>query len=78
MNAPITTMLVVSSMVPSRARPMTTSTIPPTSQRFHTPVSLMIRPLTTLETNRPPTIAIDIRPASVGLMPRAVWKYWLR
>ena len=35
----------------------------------------MIRPVTMLETSRPPTIAIDIRPASVGLMPRAIWKY---
>ena len=42
------------------------------------PVSVMIRPVTMLETSRPPTIAIDIRPASVGLMPRASWKYWLR
>ena len=38
----------------------------------------MIRPVTMLDTSRPPTIAIDIRPASVGLMPRASWKYWLR
>ena len=52
--------------------------MPPTSQRFHRPVSLMIRPLTMLETNSPPTIAIDIRPASVGVIPREIWKYWLR
>ena len=40
--------------------------------------AVMIRPVTMLETSRPPTIAIDIRPASVGLIPRASWKYWLR
>ena len=31
----------------------------------------MIRPVTMLETNSPPTMAIDISPASVGVMPRA-------
>ena len=35
---------------------------------------VMIRPVTMLETSRPPTMQIDIRPASVGLMPRARWK----
>ena len=65
-------------MVPSRPRPTTTRTMPLTSQRFQRPVAVMIRPVMMLETSRPPTIAIDIRPASVGLMPRASWKYWLR
>ena len=78
MNAPITTRLVVSSIVLSSASPTTTSTMPPTRKRFQRPVSLMIRPETRLDRNRPPTIAIDIRPASVGDIPRAVWKYWLR
>ena len=55
-----------------------TSTRPPTSHRFHRPVAEMIRPLRMLETSRPPTIAMDIRPALVGLMARASWKYWLR
>ncbi len=55
-----------------------TSTMPPTSHRFQRPVAVMIRPLTMLETSSPPTIAIDISPASVGDMPRASWKYWLR
>jgi hypothetical protein len=36
---------------------------------------VIARPLTMLETSRPPTIAIDIRPARVGLLPRAIWKY---
>ena len=40
-----------------------TSTMPPTRNLFQRPVSLMIRPVTMLETSRPPTIAIDIRPA---------------
>ena len=55
-----------------------TSTMPPTRNRFQRPVAVMIRPERMLETSRPPTIAIDIRPALVGLMPRASWKYWLR
>ena len=58
--------------------PAMTKTMPPTSHRFHRPVRVMTRPLMMLETSRPPTIAIDIRPASVGLIPRASWKYWLR
>ena len=57
---------------------MTTSTMPPTSHFFQMPVRLIARPLTMLETSRPPTIAMDIRPASVGDIPRANWKYWLR
>ena len=52
--------------------------MPPTRYRFQRPVAVMIRPVTMLETSRPPTIATDIRPALVGLMPRASWKYWLR
>jgi len=75
---PIATRLVVSSMVLSSDRPMTTRTMPPTRKRFHRPVVVMIRPVTMLDTNRPPTIAIDIRPASVGVIPREIWKYWLR
>ena len=78
MNAPTSTSGVVASMVPSRVSPTTTSTMPPTRYRFHRPVSLMIRPVTMLETSRPPTMATDIRPASVGVMPRAFWKYSLR
>ena len=35
----------------------------------------MIRPVAMLETSRPPTSASDIRPARVGDMPRAIWKY---
>ena len=54
--------------------PAMTATMPPTSQRFHTPVAEMIRPLRMLETSRPPTMQIDIRPASVGLMSLARWK----
>ena len=49
-----------------------------TRKRFQRPVVEIRRPDTMLETSSPPTIAIDIRPASVGLMPRASWKYWLR
>ena len=52
--------------------------MPLTSHRFQRPVAVMIRPVVMLETSSPPTIAIDISPASVGLMPRASWKYWLR
>ena len=62
-------------MVESRLRPTITKTMPPTRNFFQRPVSLMIRPLTMLETSRPPTIAIDIRPACVGDIPRASWKY---
>ena len=51
-----------------------TSAMPPTSQRFHRPVWVMIRPERMLETSRPPTMQTDIRPASVGLIPRARWK----
>ena len=65
-------------MLASRERPTTTRTMPPTSHRFQRPVVVMIRPVVMLETSSPPTMAIDIRPASVGLMPRASWKYWLR
>ena len=38
----------------------------------------MIRPVTMLETTSPPTMKTVISPAWVGLMPRAIWKYWLR
>ena len=55
-----------------------TATMPPTRYFFQWPVSEMILPVTMLETRSPPTIAIDIRPAWVGVMPRASWKYWLR
>jgi hypothetical protein len=34
----------------------------------------MIRPVTMLETSRPPTMVTD----TVGVMPRAFWKYSLR
>ena len=44
-------------------------------QRFHSPVREMIRPVVMLETSRPPTIAMDISPAWVGVIPRAIWKY---
>ena len=54
--------------------PAMTATMPPTSHRFHRPVAVMIRPLTMLETSSPPTMQIDIRPASVGLMSLARWK----
>ncbi len=49
--------------------------MPPTRNRFQRPVVEMIRPVAMLESSRPPTIAIDIRPAWVGLMPCAIWKY---
>ena len=66
----------MASIVAQQRHPRMTSTMPPTRYRFHRPVSLMIRPVTMLETSSPPTIAIDISPASVGDMPRAIWKYW--
>ena len=78
MKTPVCHSGVSASMVESSAMPMMTATMPPTSQRFHTPVALMIRPLMMLETSRPPTMQIDIRPASVGLMSLARWKYRLR
>ena len=69
---------VSASMVESRPMPAMTRTIPPTSQRFHTPVRVMMRPLRMLETSSPPTMQTDIRPASVGLIALARWKYRLR
>ena len=62
-------------MVASSDSPITTIALPLTRNRFQRPVAVMMRPLTMLETSSPPTIATDINPASVGLMPRASWKY---
>ena len=55
-----------------------TRTMPPTRNRFQRP-GRGDDPAGArcVETSRPPTIAIDIRPAWVGVMPRAIWKYWL-
>ena len=77
-DAPTYSRLVVASMRESSSRPTTTSVMPPTRNFFHRPYFVISRPLTMLETSSPPTMATDIRPASVGLMPRASWKYWLR
>jgi hypothetical protein len=35
----------------------------------------MMRPVVMLETSSPPTMNIVIRPARVGVMPWAIWKY---
>src|SRR6478672_338144 len=75
MKMPTRTRLVVSSMVESSDRPTITSTMPPTRNFFQRPVLELIRPVPMLETSRPPTIAMDIRPACVGDMPCAIWKY---
>ena len=75
MKRPTIARLVVSSMVESSARPAITSTMPPTRNFFHLPVAVMTRPETMLETSSPPTMQMDIRPACVGDMPRASWKY---
>ena len=66
------------SRVASNVSATMTAPIPPSSHRFHRPVVEMTRPLVMEETSRPPTSAIDIRPARVGLIPRAFWKYSLR
>ena len=55
-----------------------TAIMPPTRNRFHRPVREMIRPMIMLESARPSTRFIDIRPAWVGVIPRESWKYWLR
>ena len=75
---PTTTNGVDSSIMASRLRPTITATMPPTRYRFQRPVRVMMRPVTMLEITSPATIAMDIRPAWVGLIPRASWKYWLR
>ena len=75
MKAPTTQRLVVSSMVERSTRPTITRTMPPTRKFFHRPVLVMRRPLAMLETSSPPTMATDMRPALVGDMPRASWKY---
>ena len=75
MNTPTRARLVLSSIVDRRLSPTITRIMPPTRNFFQRPVSLMIRPVVMLETSRPPTIAIDIRPACVGDIPRASWKY---
>ena len=78
MKTPTATRLVVSSMVPSRLE---------TDDDQHHAADQEALPQTGLADDpaaddagddRPPTMAIDIRPAWVGLMPRATWKYWLR
>ena len=74
MKMPVRHSGVPASIVDSSAMPAMTATMPPTSQRFQRPVAEMIRPLRMLETSRPPTMQIDIRPASVGLMSLARWK----
>ena len=38
----------------------------------------MMRPTTRLASTSPAIIGSDIRPATVGLLPREIWKYWLR
>src|SRR3954453_6553381 len=38
----------------------------------------MIRPTTSEESARPRISGIVIRPETVGVLPRAIWKYWLR
>ncbi len=65
-------------MVPIRPRPAVSSTPPTSSQLFHLPVLVMIRPDAVDDRNRPPIIGIVMTPDMVGDLPRASWKYWLK
>ncbi|CAM5532239.1 hypothetical protein SVIOM342S_05775 [Streptomyces violaceorubidus] len=50
-------------------------TAPATRYRFHLPVRLITCPATVDDTSRPRIIGRLIRPATVGDLPREIWKY---
>ncbi|GAB3883761.1 hypothetical protein GCM10027612_16390 [Microbispora bryophytorum subsp. camponoti] len=64
--------------VPIRANPAVRKKVPETRKTFQWPVRVMICPETVEEIARPRIIGSVIRPATVGVSPRASWKYWLR
>ena len=78
MKMPVRQSGVLASIVESRPMPRMTATMPPTSQRFHTPVRVMRPPITVEDTSRPRIIGMVMRPTWVGVAPRASCMYWAR